>query len=87
MAGTLGSLESKQVLDRASNVTFADGYLFSVLDEVLLAQRFDPGELRLSGKAVAVASAWRPGPSDSWATTRTAPGAWCTGRRSCPRRG
>ena len=56
MAGTLGSLESRRVLDRASNVTFADGYLFSVLDEVLLAQRFDPGELRLSGKAVAVAS-------------------------------
>jgi len=56
MAGTLGSLESRPVLDRASNVTFADGYLFSVLDEVLLAQRFDPGELRLSGKAVAVAS-------------------------------
>ena len=56
MAGTLGSLESRQVLDRTSNVTFADGYLFSVLDEVLLAQRFDPGELRFSGKAVAVAS-------------------------------
>ena len=50
MAGTLRSLESRQVLDRASNVTFADGYLFSVLDEVLLAQRFDPGELRLQRK-------------------------------------
>ena len=40
MAGTLGSLESRQMLDRASNVTFADGYLFYVLDGVLLAQHF-----------------------------------------------
>jgi eukaryotic-like serine/threonine-protein kinase len=56
MAGTLGSLESKQVLDRSSNVTYADGFLFFVLDRVLLAQRFDPDELRFSGKAAAVAS-------------------------------
>ena len=44
------------MLDRTSNVTYADGHLFSVLDGVLLAQRFDPGELRFSGNAVAVAS-------------------------------
>jgi eukaryotic-like serine/threonine-protein kinase len=56
MAGTLGTLENRQVLDRASNVTYADGFLFYLLDGVLLAQRFDPDEFRFNGKAAAVAS-------------------------------
>jgi serine/threonine-protein kinase len=56
MAGTLGSLESRQVAERTSNVTYADGLLFQVLDGVLLAQRFDPPGLRFSDNAVAVAS-------------------------------
>jgi serine/threonine-protein kinase len=56
MAGTLGTFETRQVLARTSNVTYADGVLFYVLDGVLLAQRFDPRGLRFSGNAVAVAS-------------------------------
>jgi eukaryotic-like serine/threonine-protein kinase len=56
MVGTLGTLESRQVLDRTSNVTYADGLLFYMLDGVLLAQPFDPGEARFSGTAAAVAS-------------------------------
>jgi serine/threonine protein kinase len=56
MSGTLGTLESRQVLDRSSNVTYADGFLFYVLDGVLLAHRFDPGEARFNGSALAVAS-------------------------------
>jgi serine/threonine-protein kinase len=56
MAGTLGTLESRQVLERTSNVTYAEGLLFYVLDGVLLAQPFDARGMRLSGNAVPVAS-------------------------------
>jgi serine/threonine-protein kinase len=56
VAGTLGSTRTDTVLDRPTNVTYADGFLFFSADGVLLAQRFDPEDLRLSGKALAVAS-------------------------------
>jgi hypothetical protein len=56
MAGELGTLESRKVLDRSSNLAYADGFLFYVLDGVLLAHGFDPGAARFSGSPVAVAS-------------------------------
>ena len=56
MLGTLGTLQSKQLLDHTSNVTYADGRLFYVVDGVLLAQEFDPESARFSGSAVAVAT-------------------------------
>jgi serine/threonine-protein kinase len=56
MAGALETLVSRKVLDRSSNVTYTDGFLFYVLDGVLLAHRFDPEGARFSGSAVAVAS-------------------------------
>jgi hypothetical protein len=55
-AGELGTLDSRKVLDRSSNVTYADGFLFYVLDGVLLAHRFDPDGARFSGSPVVVAS-------------------------------
>jgi eukaryotic-like serine/threonine-protein kinase len=53
--GTLGSSETRQLLDRPSNVTYADGFLFYALDGVLLAQPFDPDALQLRGTAIALA--------------------------------
>ena len=55
----IGSLESKQtrpVLDVASNAQYADGYLLYLRDTTLMAHRFDPDKLELSGDAVQLAT-------------------------------
>jgi serine/threonine-protein kinase len=61
-AGELGSPQTRKVLEHASNVAFAEGYLLYAREGVLLAQPFDPGAIELSGNAVALAPA-----IESWA--------------------
>ncbi len=51
---TEGGLD-RQVLDYASNAAFVNGWLFTVRDRNLMAQRFDPGALTVEGKPVAIA--------------------------------
>jgi serine/threonine protein kinase len=51
-AGELGSNQRKKVLDVASNVVYASGHLIYVRGTVLVAQRFDPGSLTVTGPAV-----------------------------------
>jgi hypothetical protein len=62
LVGALGSRDTRQLLDRPSNVAYAEGFLLYAREGVLLAQPFDPGAIKLSGGAVPVA------PSiESWA--------------------
>ncbi len=53
--GRLGSLESRKLIDRASNVAYAEGYLLYARDGVLLARPFDPDAAEPTGSALAVA--------------------------------
>ncbi len=48
--------QEKIVVDRGSNPQYADGYLFWVRDENLLAQPFDPDSGKLSGAAIPIAA-------------------------------
>ena len=50
----LGSLTSRQLLDVPSNVTYADGRLLYTRGGLLMAQPFDPGRIKLSGRPAAV---------------------------------
>jgi eukaryotic-like serine/threonine-protein kinase len=50
--GELGSTARTQVLEVASNVIYASGYLIYVRGTVLVAQRFDAGALKVTGPAV-----------------------------------
>ena len=50
--GSLGSKERKQVLEVASNVQYASGYLLYVREAVLVAQRFDLKTFAVSGPAL-----------------------------------
>jgi Tol biopolymer transport system component len=45
----------RQILERASNVQYSDGYLLYLREAVLVAQRFDPKSLRFTGDPVPVA--------------------------------
>jgi Tol biopolymer transport system component len=47
--------EPRVLLERGSNPQYADGFLFTVVDTNLLAQRFDTGKLALEGQAAAIA--------------------------------
>ena len=51
-AGTVGSRERKAVVEAASNVAYASGYLFYVRDATLVAQPFDPARLATTGPPV-----------------------------------
>ncbi len=53
--GSLNSLESKALMAVDSNVIFTGGYLFYVLDDTLVTQRFDPQRLQLAGDPVPIA--------------------------------
>jgi eukaryotic-like serine/threonine-protein kinase len=46
---SLDSNDRTRIMDSRSNVVYASGYLFSMSKQILLAQRFDPKEGRLSG--------------------------------------
>jgi len=51
-AGTLGSNERRPLLEVASNVIYASGYLLYIRGTVLVAQPFDAGSLKATGPAV-----------------------------------
>ena len=50
--GELGSNQRTQVMEVASNVQYASGYLLYVREGVLVAQRFDPKTFAVSGPAL-----------------------------------
>ena len=54
-AGSIEGGFDRKVLDYASSVAFVNGWLLSVRDRNLIAQRFDPSELTVAGKPVAIA--------------------------------
>jgi Tol biopolymer transport system component len=63
MSGALDGAAPKVVLERASNAQFADGRLLFARDRTLLAQRFDPETLSLTGAISPIAENldyWNP---------------------------
>jgi Tol biopolymer transport system component len=61
--GSLDGGDPKVLLPRGSNPQYADGFLLSVLDGNLLAQRFDADKQALEGQALPIADAieyWNP---------------------------
>ena len=54
-AGSIDGGSDRKVLDYASNVEFVKGWLLTVRDRNLIAQRFDAGALKPEGKPVAIA--------------------------------
>ena len=55
MASSLDGGPSTIVLNSSSNATYASGYLLYMRGSSVLGQRFDPGDLSLTGDAVSVA--------------------------------
>lgn len=53
--GSLSSRPPKLILPGAFHVEYAQGYLFYVRQDALLAQKFDLGRLELTGEAVVIA--------------------------------
>jgi Tol biopolymer transport system component len=54
-AGAIDGGFDRKILDYASSAAFVDGWLLTVRDRNLIAQRFDPKGLTASGKPVAIA--------------------------------
>ncbi|MGC1788807.1 MAG: protein kinase [Terriglobales bacterium] len=52
---SLSGEKARQVLERASNVQFSEGYLLYMRETILVAQRFDPKSLKFSGDPKPVA--------------------------------
>ncbi|MGO9935446.1 MAG: protein kinase domain-containing protein [Steroidobacteraceae bacterium] len=52
---SLSGEKPRQILERASNVQYSEGYLLYLRETVLVAQRFDPKSLKFSGDAKPVA--------------------------------
>jgi hypothetical protein len=66
--------DPKVLLPRGSNPQYADGFLLSVVDGNLLAQRFDAGKLALGGQALAIADSidyWNPRDLASFSVSQT----------------
>ena len=53
--GSVDGGEPRVLLDRGSNPQYADGFLFTVIDGNLVAQRFDVGGLALEGESMPIA--------------------------------
>jgi len=53
--GSLDGGEPRPLLERGSNPQYANGFLFTVVDGTLLAQRFDPDRQALAGQPVPIA--------------------------------
>jgi Tol biopolymer transport system component len=51
---SLSGEKPRQILERASNVQYSEGYLLYLREAVLVAQRFDPKSLKFSGDPVPV---------------------------------
>ena len=58
---SLSGERPRQILERASNVQYSEGYLLYLRETVLVAQRFDPKSLKFSGDPMPVAEKL-----DSW---------------------
>ena len=54
-AGSIDGNLDRKIFDYGSNVAYAGGWLLSVRDRNLMAQRFDDASLELKGKPVAIA--------------------------------
>ena len=54
--GSLDGVEPKMLLERGSNPQYSDGFLLTVIDGNLVAQRFDVGKATLSGEALPIAA-------------------------------
>ncbi len=54
-AASLDNPKPKKLMITSSNCQYADGYLLFVRQSILLAQKFDPGKLKLEGEAMPVA--------------------------------
>jgi eukaryotic-like serine/threonine-protein kinase len=54
-AGSIDGGVDRKVLDYASSAAFVNGWLLTVRDRNLIAQRFDPNEFAVLGKPVAIA--------------------------------
>src|SRR5208282_4142845 len=52
---SLSGEKPRQILPAASNVQYSDGYLLYLRETVLVAQRFDPKSLKISGDPAPVA--------------------------------
>jgi Tol biopolymer transport system component len=52
---SLSGEKPRQILEKASNVQYSDGYLLYLRETVLVAQRFDPKSLKFSGDPTPVA--------------------------------
>ncbi len=52
---SLDNLKPKKLMITSSNCQYADGYLLFVRQSILLAQKFDPDNLKLEGEAMPVA--------------------------------
>jgi len=52
---SLSGEKPRQILEASSNVQYSEGYLLYLRETVLVAQRFDPKSLKLSGDATPVA--------------------------------
>ncbi len=61
--GALDTKERTLLLQARSNVIYASGYLLYIRESILLAQRFDPGSLRLSGDPIPIAEGVQYDPS------------------------
>jgi eukaryotic-like serine/threonine-protein kinase len=60
---SLSGERPRQILERASNVQYSEGYLLYLREAVLVAQRFDPKSLKFSGDPLPVAEKldyWNP---------------------------
>ena len=53
--GSLDSKDTTRLLDASSNAMYADGQVLFLRQTTLMAQRFDPGSLTVSGAAVPIA--------------------------------
>jgi len=51
---SLSDTKSKKLIDASSNCQYADGYLLFVRQSILLAQKFDPDNLQLTGEAMPI---------------------------------
>ena len=80
--GSLGSPDSRSVLDEVTEGQYADGLLFFARRDVLLAQPFDVGRLALSGEPRAVAQGIATLASGRYAFSVTPGGALAFFRRS-----
>ncbi len=73
-AGSLSGGGSKKVLDAGSNTAFYAGWLLYIRDGNLVAQKFDPGSLKVSGSAVALTEHveyWPPRDMGNFALSQT----------------